>query len=85
MGAEDFRKQLEHLNSLVPEQGFLNTAGQPGFTDVYSFTLLRWGGIAGIDPASLPRLHALVERVCEHPAVARALATERVRLDTFKG
>lgn len=85
MGAEDFRSQLEHLNSVVPDEGFLNPAGQPGFTDIYSFTLLRWGGIAGIDPASLPRLHALVGRVCEHPGVARALATERVGLDTFKG
>ena len=31
--------------------------------DAYAFTLLRWGGIAGIDPKSLPGYLAYVERV----------------------
>ncbi|MGH1361501.1 MAG: glutathione S-transferase family protein [Burkholderiaceae bacterium] len=85
LGVQDFRQQLERLDSMVPEQGFLAGNKQPGFADAYSFTLLRWSGIAGINPASLPRLLALVERVCQNPAIARALATERVGLDTFKG
>jgi glutathione S-transferase len=53
--------------------------------DAYAFTLLRWGGYAGIDPKSLPGYLAYVERVMAAPPAAAAIARERVGLDTFKG
>jgi len=53
--------------------------------DAYAFTLLRWGGFAGVDPKSLPQYHAYIQRVMQHPAVAAALARERIGLDTYKG
>jgi glutathione S-transferase len=52
--------------------------------DAYAFTLLRWGGMAGIDPKSLPGYLAYVERVMAAPPVAAAIERERVKLDTFK-
>jgi glutathione S-transferase len=52
--------------------------------DAYAFTLLRWGGIAGVDPKSLPGYLAYVERVMAAPPVAAALERERVKLDTYK-
>ena len=52
--------------------------------EAYSFTLLRWGGFAGIDPASLPGLKTYVEGIMKKPHVAAALERERVRLDTYK-
>ena len=52
--------------------------------DAYAFTLLRWGGIAGVDPKSLPGYLAYVERVMVAPPVAAALERERVKLDTYK-
>jgi len=52
--------------------------------DAYAFTLLRWGGMAGIDPKSLPGYLAYVERVMAAPPVAAAIERERVNLDTFK-
>jgi glutathione S-transferase len=52
--------------------------------EAYSFTLLRWGGFAGIDPASLPQLKSYVEGVMRKPPVAAALERERVKLDTYK-
>lgn len=52
--------------------------------DAYAFTLLRWGGLAGIDPASLPGYSAYVERVMGAAPVAAALERERIRLDTYK-
>ena len=52
--------------------------------DAYAFTLLRWGGFAGIDPRSLPGYLAYVQRVMAAPPVAAALARERVQLDTYK-
>jgi hypothetical protein len=45
---------------------------------------LRWGGLGGIDPASLPAYRAYVERVAAHPAVAAAMAREGINLDTYK-
>lgn len=53
--------------------------------DAYAFTLLRWGGYAGIDPKSLPGYLAYVERVMSAAPVAAALERERVKLDTYKG
>ena len=52
--------------------------------DAYAFTLLRWGGYAGIDPKSLPSYLAYVERVMGATPVAAALERERIRLDTYK-
>jgi glutathione S-transferase len=52
--------------------------------DAYAFTLLRWGGYAGIDPKSLPGYLAYVERVMAAPPVATALERERIKLDTYK-
>jgi glutathione S-transferase len=52
--------------------------------DAYAFTLLRWGGIAGIDPKSLPGLLAYVEKAMTAAPMEAALERERVRLDTYK-
>ncbi|HZM35244.1 MAG TPA: glutathione S-transferase N-terminal domain-containing protein [Burkholderiales bacterium] len=52
--------------------------------DAYCFTLLRWGGLAGIDPSSLSSLKTYVEGVMRKPAIAAALERERVKLDTYK-
>ena len=54
------------------------------FHDAYAFTLLRWGGMAGIDPKSLPGYLAYVERVMAAAPVAAAMERERVKLDTYK-
>jgi|CXWL01.1.fsa_nt_gi glutathione S-transferase len=54
------------------------------FSDAYAFTLLRWGGFAGIDPAGFPSLLSHVERVMQAPAAAAALERERIKLDTYK-
>ena len=54
------------------------------FHDAYAFTLLRWGGIAGVDPKTLPGYLAYVERVMAAAPVAAAMERERVKLDTYK-
>jgi glutathione S-transferase len=53
--------------------------------EAYSFTLLRWGGFAGINPDAFPDLKKYVEQVMRKPPVAAALERERVKLDTYKG
>lgn len=44
--------------------------------DAYLFTILGWGGVAGIDVGQWPSLVALRERVASRPAVQAALAAE---------
>ncbi len=83
--AVQYRGLLERVASMIPGNSRFWAGEQPGFHDAYAFTLLRWGGYAGIEPASVPGLHAHVLRVMEHPAVAAVIERERVGLDTYKG
>jgi glutathione S-transferase len=55
-----------------------------GPIDAYALTLLRWGGFAGHDPQGFPALWALVQRVAQLPAVARAIERERLQLNVYK-
>jgi glutathione S-transferase len=85
VAAAKFRKHLERI------QGWTAAASPYWFGeritchDAYAFTLLRWGGYAGVDPRSLPGYLAYVERVMAAAPVAAALERERVKLDTYKG
>ena len=82
--AEEFRGYLERIEKLVPASGYW-LGERLSFHDAYAFTLLRWGGFAGIDPRSLAGYHAYAERVLRSPPVAAAAARERIALDTYKG
>ena len=75
--AQDFRGYLERVQDMLPA----HTA--PVF-DAYAFTLLRWGGFAGVDPSSLTRYRAHVEKAMQTPPFRAALARERIALDTYK-
>jgi glutathione S-transferase len=79
-----FRKCLERVQEWIKDARAFWLGERPGFHDAYAFTLLRWGGYAGIDPAGLPALKAHVERFAQTPPAAAALERERIRLDTFK-
>lgn len=75
---EDFRGYLERLQNTLGGKAFW-------FRDAYLFTLLRWGGFAGIDPRSLPAYYAYAQKLMQAPPIAAALARERISLDTYKG
>jgi glutathione S-transferase len=79
-----FRACLERVQEWVGEAKPFLLGERVSFPDAYAFTLLRWGGYAGIDPKSLPAYHSYIERVMAAPPVAAALERERVKLDTFK-
>jgi glutathione S-transferase len=74
---EDFRQYLERVQARLGEKSFW-------FRDAYVFTLLRWGGYAGIDPKSLPAYYAYAQKLTQAPPIAAALARERISLDTYK-
>jgi glutathione S-transferase len=76
--AQDFRGHLERLQQMLAQvRGPAHEA--------YAFTLLRWGGFAGVDPRSLPALKAYVEKAMQTGPFKAALGRERIALDTFKG
>ena len=84
MAQTKFRQQLERVQGWVAGAKPYWHGERITPHDAYAFTLLRWGGIAGIDPKSLPGYLAYIERVMAAPPVAAALERERVKLDTYK-
>ena len=79
-----FREHLERVQEWSKAAGPYWFGDRVSFHDAYAFTLLRWGGYAGIDPESLPAYRVYIERVVQAPPVAAALERERVKLDTYK-
>jgi len=74
---EDFRGYLERIQNTLDGKSFW-------FRDAYLFTLLRWGGYAGIDPKSLPAYYDYAQAILKMPPIAAAAARERISLDTYK-
>ena len=83
--AQEFQGYLERIQGRLAGGSQFWFGERLSFHDAYAFTLLRWGGFAGIDPGSLPAYRAYVERVIQAPPVAAAMARERIALDTYKG
>jgi len=84
VAAAKYRKHLERIQGWVADATPYWYGDRVTCHDAYAFTLLRWGGYAGIDPTSLPSYLAYVERVMAAAPVAAALERERVKLDTYK-
>jgi len=82
--AKRYRECLERIQGWVQKASCYWLGERITFHDAYAFTLLRWGGIAGIDPKSLPAYYAYIERVVAAPPVAAALERERIKLDTYR-
>ena len=72
-----YRKLLERIQGWVAGAKAYWFGERISPHDAYAWTLLRWGGYAGIDPKSLPAYLAYVERVMAAPPVAAALERER--------
>lgn len=79
-----YRTQLERIQGWIEAANPFWFGEHLSFHDAYALTLLRWGGLAGIDPDALPVYKAYVDRVAAHPAVAAAIAREGIRLGTFR-
>jgi len=84
LAVSDLRRHFERIQEWSRSAAPFWFGDRPGFHDAYAFTLLRWGGYAGIDPDSFPAYRAYVDRVVQSPPVAAALDRERIKLDTYK-
>ncbi len=81
---KQYRQRLARVEEWAGAASPWMLGAQVSFHDAYAFTLLRWAGYAGIDPAAYPVLKRHVEKVMAAPAVAAALERERIKLDTYK-
>jgi len=84
IAAAKYRTLLERIQGWTAAAKPFWFGERISFHDAYAFTLLRWGGMAGVDPKSLPGYLAYVERVMAAAPVAAAIERERVKLDTYK-
>lgn len=84
VGVKNYRNCLERVQGWIGAAKPFFLGERVSMHDAYAFTLLRWGGIAGIDPNSLPAYRAYIDRVTSAPAVVTVMERERIKLDTFK-
>lgn len=83
LAVAQFRVCLERVQGWIETKPRYWLGDHVSFHDAYAFTLLRWGGYAGIDPKSLPVYLAYIERVMAAEAVKAAMVRERIQLDTY--
>jgi len=79
------RQHLERIQEWSKAAGPYWFGDRVSFHDAYAFTLLRWGGFAGIDPNALATYKRHVEGAMQAQPFKAALARERIALDTYKG
>ena len=79
-----FQGQLERIQEMAEKAAPFLLGDKLSFIDAYALVFLRWGGLAGIDPASLPAYQAYVDRLAAVPPVAAAIAREGIKLDTYQ-
>jgi glutathione S-transferase len=84
VAAARYRGLLERIQSWIEKASPYWFGARITFHDAYAFTLLRWGGFAGVDPKSLPAYADYIERVMAAAPVAAVLERERIKLDTYK-
>jgi glutathione S-transferase len=86
---EEFRAHLADIEGMVKAKnakGFAYMLGDKiSPLDPYVLTLLRWGTIAGINPADYPETWAYVQKLATDGAVAPVIERERLQLNFYKG
>ena len=78
---EKFRECLAEIDGLCAKASPWLGGTEIGPLDLYALTLMRWGGIAGIDPKSWKHLWPHANMIAQHPAVAKVVERERLDLD----
>ncbi len=79
-----FRQHLERIQAQLAKADPYWLGKTISVLDLYAVVFLRWGGLAGIDPESLPVYNAFVDRIVALPPLAAALAREAQPLHYFR-
>ena len=83
-GASSYRGLLGEIEAMAVKASPWLCGDQPTALDAYALTLLRWGGIAGVDPTTMPATWDLSQRFAALPAVARVIERERLQLNVYQ-
>ena len=78
-----FAKYLERIQGHINHANPYLFGDKLSFADIYAVVFWRWGGVAGINPDTLPVYKAYIDRLAEVPAVAAVIARERIVLHTY--
>ena len=79
-----YRELLGEIEAMAARAAPWMAGERPCALDAYALTLLRWGGLAGIDPTSFPQTWGLVQRFAALPAVARVVEREKRQLNVYQ-
>ena len=82
--ANSYRGLLGEIEAMAAKGSPWICGEKPTALDAYALTLLRWGGIAGVDPTSMPATWDLAQRFAALPAVARVIERERLQLNVYQ-
>jgi glutathione S-transferase len=82
--ANSYRGLLGEIEAMAVKASPWLCGDKPCALDAYALTLLRWGGIAGIDPTSMPATWDLAQRFAALPAVACVIERERLQLNVYQ-
>lgn len=82
--ANSYRGLLGEIEAMAAKASPWICGEKPTALDAYALTLLRWGGIAGVDPTSMPATWDLAQRFAALPAVARVIERERLQLNVYQ-
>ncbi len=85
MALEAFKGYLAEIDGLVSQGQTYLCGNQLTPADIYAIAFIRWGGLAGINPANYPNYQAYVSRIASLPAVERIMKKEGINLNTFAG
>ena len=82
--ADSYRGLLGEIEAMAVKASPWLCGDKPSALDAYALTLLRWGGIAGVDPTTMPATWDLAQRFAALPAVARVIERERLQLNVYQ-
>jgi glutathione S-transferase len=79
-----FRQHLERIQGQVAKADPYWLGARLTYLDFYAVVFLRWGGLVGVDPESLPQYKAYVDRIAALAPPAAALTREGLPLHMYK-
>ena len=85
MALEAFKGYLAEIDGLVSQGQTYICGDQLTPADIYAIAFIRWGGLAGINPANYHNYQAYVSRIASLPVVERIMKKEGINLHTFTG
>lgn len=80
---ETFKTYLLEIDTLVSDGRNYLCGNEFSPADAYAICFIRWGGVAGINPADYPNYQKYVARTSQAEPIAGTMALEGIHLNTY--